>query len=142
MERNVEIPALIEKWAERLMVRDWHVRFLDEEPIPDSRACTSFWGSKRVAVIRVRKSAPEAVWEECVVHEMIHIALNDYVSDVKNILEPAIPQCGAAVTLARLDEREEIIIEKLTYALLGKPVQCWDDGEEDTTFVRAFPVEP
>src|SRR3990167_137662 len=84
MERAVAIPELIEKWSLRLKLGNLSVRFLDEDPEPDTRACNNLWFPKRVGVIRIHKEAPEAVWEECVLHEMLHVALAEWVSDVKD----------------------------------------------------------
>lgn len=142
MERSIEIPALIEKWSQRLKVGDWHVRFLDETPGEDSRADSNMWHPKRVAVVRVHKDAPEGVWEECVVHEMLHIALGAWISDVTDLLERHLPPSMIPSTSARLKEHEEIVIDKITHALLGRDVQSWDVGVDKDVFWRAFPVEP
>jgi len=140
MERAVAIPELIEKWSLRLKLGNWSVRFLDEDPEPDTRACNNLWFPKRVGVIRIHKEAPEAVWEECVLHEMLHLAFAEWVSDVKDLLERSLSPTSVPATEARLKEYEEVAIDKLSHALLGRDVQSWDVGQKDV-FWRAFPVE-
>ena len=140
MERGEAIPVLIEKWSLRLKVGNWHVRFLDEDPIEDSRACNDMWHPKRVAVVRVHKAAPEAIWEECVLHEMLHVAFGEWVSDVTDLLERHLPPSMVPATKARLKEHEEVAIDKVSHALLGSDVQSWDLGIDKDVFWRAFPV--
>lgn len=136
-ERRALITSLIAKWQPRLCLRDFDIRVGTDEPAAGRRGESHHWPEKNAAVVCIAPTAPDSEIERIVVHEMLHVLMQQVVSTFESAKGCASP--GAAAELhERWEMAEEQMIEKLTIALVGQPVAVWTGTDCDPHFITAF----
>ena len=72
------VNALIARWATRLRVTDWDIRYNpDCRPATHESACVLYNDLLKYAEVHIAEDVPDSELESCVVHEMVHIVLKD-----------------------------------------------------------------
>ncbi len=138
-EMRAGVEALITEWQARLGLGEWSIRLSDDPPDENCRANSDTWIVKLGVAIRVAEDAPEEVWPELVIHELLHVVLSPIVDGVvETVFAEYLSPVTRRTTGADLDREVEQVIARLTKTLTGKMVQCW---KQDDVLSRTFKVE-
>lgn len=114
-DRALVAANYIEHWQSILGLRDWDIRYQDEQPGNDSWASTRFSTSDRAVALLVDKRLP--YMEPQVLHELMHVVLFDYHQLVASLLHHLDRKTTRQVT-DLLHDAEERTIEQLVRAFL------------------------
>src|SRR5688500_9642031 len=122
MTREQKVNALIAKWQPRLGLQHWVVRYNPDRKIEtddDSDAYIYKQNPLRLAEIVIGDVVIDDEIEYCVVHEMLHLVMNDYDALALRCAG-GIGGDGATLLMDELHERFEEVVETLAGALIGQ----------------------
>lgn len=123
--------ALADEWRGRLGLADWDVRVLMDPPKAGNRAEVEGWASRRMAAIRIAPEAPDAALSRVVVHELLHLWL-DQLQGATRMLSRHTPPAVDDAFEVRWDEVEHQLIAVLEGQLTGDPYIVFGDSPEWT----------
>lgn len=112
--REQRVRDLIAHWQPRLGLQAWDIRYQDIKiPAKAHNAYVARRDQERCAQVYVNPKLPDSVLEECVLHELLHIALSP-------AFDLAMRAAANQVLIDELDQRHENAIDLLVFALIGK----------------------